>query len=92
MSRVEHRPDEHRFVVETEEGVAELVYRMAGDTIVFEHTRVPDEMEGEGVGSSLVKAGLGYAEKEDLAVRPDCPFVRAYIEEHEELHHLLKRD
>lgn len=85
---VSHRPDSHRFVATTDAGDAVLTYRLDGDRIVFEHTVVPEAAEGQGVGSSLAKAGLAHARSEGLRVVPQCPFVAAYMERHPETHDL----
>jgi predicted GNAT family acetyltransferase len=50
--------------------------------IVFTHTEIDDAFEGRGLGSILVRAALDAARARGLAVRPDCPFVRAYIARH----------
>ena len=52
--------------------------------IVFTHTEVDDAVEGRGVGSALVRGALDAARDRNTAVRPDCPFVRAYIARHDE--------
>ena len=50
--------------------------------IVFTHTEIDDAFEGRGLGSTLVRAALDTARAKGLAVRPDCPFVRAYVARH----------
>ena len=58
-------------------------YRMKSpQLIVFTHTEIDDAFEGRGLGSTLVRAALDAARDRGLAVRPDCPFVRAYIARH----------
>jgi predicted GNAT family acetyltransferase len=57
-------------------------FRRDGDTIVLIHTEVPDELEGHGVGSALVRGALEHIRAERLALVPQCPFVRSYIERH----------
>jgi len=58
-------------------------YRMKDPgLIVFTHTEIDDAYEGRGLGSTLVRAALDAARDRGLAVRPDCPFVRAYIARH----------
>ena len=52
--------------------------------IAYLHTIVPPELGGRGVGSALVKYILDYAAQNHLKVRPDCPFVKAYIDKHPE--------
>jgi predicted GNAT family acetyltransferase len=59
-------------------------YRRDGDAIVFLHTEVPEELEGRGIGSQLVRAALDDVRAKGLRVIPLCPFVRAYIARHPE--------
>lgn len=78
-----------RFEVRAGSDVAVLDYSVADRTITFVHTGVPSEMEGRGVGSRLARAGLEYARREGLKVVPQCPFIRSYMERHEEYRSLL---
>jgi uncharacterized protein len=55
------------------------------------HTEVPQAMRGRGVGERLVVAALDDVRQRGEVVQPDCPFVRRYIEEHPEVHDLLRR-
>ena len=50
--------------------------------MVLTHTEIDDAYEGRGLGSVLVRAALDSARGRGLSVRPDCPFVRAYIARH----------
>ena len=52
--------------------------------IAYLHTIVPKELAGRGIGGTLVKHILDYAAAQGLKVRPDCPFVKAYIDKHPE--------
>lgn len=90
MPDVRHEPDARRFVADTGDGEAELVYRETPGTIAFVHTLVPAGARDDGVGTALAEAGLAYAREEGLRVKPLCPFVEAYMEEHPETHDLLR--
>ena len=58
-------------------------YRMKNPgLIVFTHTEIDDAFGGRGLGSTLIRAALDTARTRGLAVRPDCPFVRAYVGKH----------
>ena len=48
------------------------------------HTLVPKALSGNGVGSALTEAALGYARSNGLKVNPSCPFIKAYIKKHPE--------
>jgi predicted GNAT family acetyltransferase len=73
---------EHRFELEEDGHLAELVYRVHGDRLVLVHTGVPDELGGRGLGGVLVRAALVRAAAEGLTVVPECPFARAWLEKH----------
>lgn len=87
----EVRHDEARRRFELEEGGATgfLTYTLSDKRIVFTHTIVPPELEGRGIGSRIVKAGLDHARAEGLTVVPQCSFVRSYIDRHEEYRDLV---
>ncbi|MFO7585848.1 MAG: GNAT family N-acetyltransferase [Anaerolineales bacterium] len=87
---IRHNPEENRFQIEIESYLAVLEYQLDGDTIVFTHTGVPDELGGRGLGSKLVRAGLDYARAQGLRVHPLCSFVASYIEKKPEYQDLLK--
>ncbi len=83
---VQHQSDRSRFVVLFDDGSeAELTYsEMTDEVVAFTHTLVPEAHEGQGVGSSLVTAGLAWAEAEGRRVRPVCSYVAAYVRRHPE--------
>ena len=88
--RIEHQPDHGRFVaLDGEDRVGLVEYRPAGDLRVVTHTEVDDAAEGRGVGSQLARAVLDDARAQGLAVRPDCPFVRSWIEKHPDYQDLV---
>lgn len=58
--------------------------RRGEDHIVFTHTEVDPELEGQGVGSRLAKYALDEARAQGLRVVARCPFISAYIERHPE--------
>jgi predicted GNAT family acetyltransferase/2'-5' RNA ligase len=77
-------PERSRFEIQVDgrtAGFAEYRMKKPG-LIVFTHTVIADAYEGRGLGSTLVRAALDAARDRGLAVRPDCPFVRAYVARH----------
>ena len=74
-----HKQDQSRFEILIGEYVAELDYRLKGDVITFTHTGVPRELEGNGIGSLIVRAGLDYAREQGYKVVPLCSFVDSYM-------------
>lgn len=70
-------------------GVA--VYRRRGDVTDFLHTEVDREAGRSGVGSTLVRAALDDVRTHGGSVIPSCPFVRGWIERHQEYADLVSR-
>ncbi len=89
MNTVHDNASEQEFELDVEGHRALAAYQREGDTIVFTHTKVPQEIEGRGVGSKLIRAALDNARDQGLTVVPQCPFVAAYIERHPEYRDLL---
>ena len=82
---IEHNSADHEFVAHLPEGDAYLAYSSDGHgTLDLEHTVVPEEARGRGVGESLVRAVLAYARGEGYQVIPSCPFVRQWLADHPE--------
>ena len=82
-------PERHRYEAVVDGYVAFAEYFLRGDVITFVHTVVPGELEGRGIGSALAKAALDDVRSRGLRVVPRCPFIRAYIERHDEYADLL---
>jgi predicted GNAT family acetyltransferase len=59
-------------------------YRAQPGRVVFTHTEVQPEAEGEGVASSLVRWALDDVRRRGLRAVPQCPFVRGFIARHPE--------
>ena len=59
-------------------------YRRRPDVISFIHTEIDAARNGEGLGTTLVKAALDTARAEGLVVLPYCPFVQNFINRHRE--------
>jgi uncharacterized protein len=62
--------------------LAELVYRRHGKRLVLIHTEVPSELEGRGIGGTLVTAAIDLAARDGLTLVPLCPFARSWLERH----------
>lgn len=82
--RVTDNKAESRFEVTVDDAVAELIYRRRANRLVLIHTEVPKQLEGHGLGGTLVKAAVDRAVSEGLTVVPLCPFARSWLERHPE--------
>ncbi len=79
----------HRFEAEVGTKTAFLNYRIAANVITFTHTEVPESINGRGIGTALVKAGLDYAVGQGLRVIPRCPFVADFVSTHPQYQKLI---
>jgi predicted GNAT family acetyltransferase len=84
--------DESRFEAYVDGQLAGFsAYELSDGLITFTHTEVDDAFEGHGVGSTLVRHALDQVRADgELRVRPLCPFVRSWIEEHPDYQDLLQ--
>ena len=82
MTDVKHVPDRSRFELADGDEVAVLVYEEGERDVALLHTVVPPSMEGQGVGSRLAEAAVGWARAQDLEVVPVCSFVQGWLERH----------
>jgi uncharacterized protein len=87
--QVVNNESESRFETELNGHRGILTYRLLGNTILLEHTQVPPEIEGRGVGSRLAQAALEFARLKRLRVAPICPFVADYLHKHPQFNDLL---
>lgn len=76
-------PERSRFEILVDGALAGFArYRLTPGRITFVHTEVDDAHAGQGLGGTLARAALDSARARALAVRPDCPFIRTWIERH----------
>ncbi|MGP3957474.1 GNAT family N-acetyltransferase [Nonomuraea sp. 3N208] len=81
---------ESRFEVLVDGKVAGFAeYRLLPTKIVFTHTEVLPDYEGQGLASKLVGHALKASADTGLRVVPLCPYVRKYIERHAEFQDLV---
>jgi predicted GNAT family acetyltransferase len=80
----------HRFVLVVDGALAGTAqYRLEGDDVAFLHTEIDPAYEGRGLGSAFVREALRQVADLGVAVLPYCPFVRAYLQRHRDLVHLV---
>ncbi|MFN8379537.1 MAG: GNAT family N-acetyltransferase [Anaerolineae bacterium] len=82
---VRQNAEAQRFEIDLGDGASAFVeYMIAGNNIIFTHTEVPVEFEGQGIGSRLARYVLDYARTNGYRVQALCPFISAYVERHPE--------
>lgn len=95
---------EHRYEAWLGEALAGFAqYTLADGLVTFTHTQVADAFEGQGVASALIRGALddvrdgadhsaGASGAHALRVRALCPFVRGFIQRHQEYQDLLRAE
>jgi uncharacterized protein len=79
----------NRFEARVDDVLAVLEYHLTSNVIILNHTEVPQQLEGRGVGSVLIKFVLDDARENRYEVVPMCPFVAVYIRRHQEYRDLV---
>ena len=80
-----------RYFVSMDGHEAEMTYSRAGKSIIIiDHTGVPPELGGRGIGQELVKRAVDDARAEGRKIVPLCPYAKAQIEKHPEWQDVLK--
>jgi predicted GNAT family acetyltransferase len=79
VARIEGKPD------------AEMTFSRAGKSIlIIDHTGVPKELSGLGVGRALVEHMVKDVREQGLKIIPLCPFTKAMLEKHKEWQDILE--
>lgn len=80
---VKDNAHKHRFELDYADKVAIVEYKKLDDeTLALTHTEVDPSLEGQGVGSHLVKGVLEYVDHNNLRIVPVCPFIVTYLKRH----------
>lgn len=71
-------------------GFAEYTER--GDETVFTHTEVDPAFGGKGLGSKLAEFAISDTVGRERRIRPQCAFIRGYLEKHPQYDAHVVRD
>jgi predicted GNAT family acetyltransferase len=70
---------------------AEMTFSIANaHMIIIDHTGVPDEWRGQGVGKALVQRAVEDARARGVQIIPLCPFAKAQIDKTPDWQDVLK--
>lgn len=87
---VTYNQDKQRYEIHVDGTLAGLTQaREDGDVIVFPHTVVFDEFEGQGLASRLVAGALDDVRARGKKIVAECPYVARFVEKHPEYADLL---
>lgn len=63
-----------------------VTYKWIEDGVLeIDHAEVKAENEGEGIGQQLVKSVIDFAKKENIKIKPECPFAKAVIDKMQDI-------
>jgi predicted GNAT family acetyltransferase len=79
-SRYEYRIDGH---------IAYVAYEEENGRLRLVRTAVPATLEGRGIAGALVRDVFDDIEKRGLRMKPECPYIIAYVKKHPEYRRLL---
>jgi predicted GNAT family acetyltransferase len=89
---VAENPESERYEIHVDGALAGFTkYRRRGDTRIFIHTEIAPEFGGRGLGSELIRRTLDDVRARGLDIVPVCPFVKAFLDEHEDYRDLVRR-
>ena len=86
---VRDNPDSNRFEMAAGNDIAFVRYALSPGVITLSHTEVPEELEGQGLGSQIVRGALDIVRARGLKVVPACGFVAAFIRKNPDYRDLL---
>jgi predicted GNAT family acetyltransferase len=76
-------PERQRYeIVRDGEVLGFAAYQRTDRLVVFTHTEVDPSLEGQGIGSKLVRGALDDVRTTGLRVLPICPFVHRWMAGH----------
>jgi predicted GNAT family acetyltransferase len=73
-----------RFEISINENTSIIPYLISKNTIALFRTNVSAEDRGKGLAIKLVEYALNFAKENHLKILIFCPFIRKYVEEHQE--------
>jgi predicted GNAT family acetyltransferase len=77
------------FVLEVDGHKARVEFIRRPPKFFVTHTEVPKALEGQGIGSKMIKYVFEYIKEQNLRLVPLCPFAAAYIQRHPEWAEIL---
>ena len=78
-----------RFESENGGQVAVAEFIASPGVLTITHVVVPPPLRGGGVASGLAAHVVEHARRENLKIRPQCPFMAAWMQKHPETSDLL---
>lgn len=88
---ITHNTTTQRFETTIDGTTAYLSYQVLNDGVLdYNHTIVPSQLSGRGIGSALAEFALQFAQDTHKKVVPSCSFVAHYIDKHPKYQNVLQ--
>ncbi|PLX21080.1 MAG: N-acetyltransferase [Salinivirgaceae bacterium] len=81
---LKHNVSKSRYEFYIEGFTPHLEYEIKENKIYLTHTRVSEELRGQGIAGKLVSAVLEELHNSEFKIIPVCDYVKAFIEKHPE--------
>jgi uncharacterized protein len=78
-----------RFSMVVDDQTCVLEFQRSGDVVNINSVRVPDAVGGRGLAGKLTRHALDWACSKGLRVKPNCPYVKSWIERHPDYQNLV---
>jgi predicted GNAT family acetyltransferase len=75
-----HEPERRRFLLEAQEGTAEITYRLYEKALIVEHTFVPQALRGRGVAERLTRYALKEIQKLGCEIKAECSYTQSFLQ------------
>ncbi|MEL1135021.1 GNAT family N-acetyltransferase [Desulfitobacterium sp. THU1] len=73
-----------------EKPLAEMTFVPSGEhLLIIDETHVGEELSGQGVGKLLLKELVAWARRENIKIKPLCPYAKAQMEKNPEYHDMI---
>ena len=81
----------NKIYIETKFGEAVLLYDIEEKKKIMRiyHTFVPDGERGRGLAEKLAFEGFNIAKTKGLFVKPDCDYIKHFVENHNEFLNII---
>ena len=93
MSNLEvvHIPENSRYEIHVDGAVAGYTEakERADGVVLFPHTEVDDDYEGQGLASTLVSGALDDVRAHGRRIEVTCEYIQGFLEKHPEYRDLL---
>ena len=84
-TEVTHNAEAERYEIHVDGTLAGFAEAKPRDgVVVFPHTEVSEDYEGQGLASQLVTAALEDVRRRGGKIRPTCPYVKRFVQQHTE--------